>query len=381
MPNLRYWLGFNLVKGIGPAKLQALIAYFGDLSDAWRATESQLKKIGFDQRTITSFRDTRSGLDLDRLLAQIQSSGITLITWDSPEYPTYLREIPNSPPLLYMVGRLQEIDQFAVAVVGTRRMTTYGRQVTRDIVTGLVSNGVTIVSGLARGIDGVAHQAALDMGGRTIAVLGSGLDCVYPAEHRPLARRIAQSDQGAVISEFGLGVQPEAKNFPPRNRIISGLSLGVVVIEAGERSGASITAKFAVEQGRDVFAVPGNINSPASKGTNRLIQNGAKLVATADDILEELNLAMVLEHSAVQLALPETPEEAALFEYLSAQPIHVDELSQSTGLPSNVVSSTLTLMELKGMVRQVGGMNYVMTREPDVVYETEDGQKGYAENL
>ncbi len=178
-----------------------------------------------------------------------------------------------------------------------------------------------------------------------------------------------------MITEYGLGVQPDAKNFPPRNRIISGLSLGVVVIEAGERSGASITARFAMEQGRDVFAVPGNINSPASKGTNRLIQQGAKLVTKVDDILEELNLAMVLEHSAVQLALPETPEEASLFEYLSAQPIHVDELSRSTGMASSVVSSTLTLMELKGMVRQVGGMNYVMTREPEAVYKTEEAKE------
>ena len=236
-------------------------------------------------------------------------------------------------------------------------------------MTGLVLNGVTIVSGLARGIDAVAHKAALDHGGRTIAVLGSGPDCIYPPENRSLARQIVNG-RGAVISEYGMGVQPEAKNFPPRNRIISGLSLGVIVVEAGDRSGAGITARFALEQGREVFAVPGNINSPASVGTNRLIQQGAKLVAGVDDVLEELNLAMVLEHSAVQLALPETEDESAIFEYLSAQPVHVDELSRSTGLSSSVVSSTLTLMELKGMVRQAGGMNYVIAREPSPAYDT-----------
>jgi DNA processing protein len=253
-------------------------------------------------------------------------------------------------------------------------LTSYGRQITQELVAGLVLNGVTIVSGLARGIDAVAHKTALEHGGRTIAVLGSGPDCIYPPENRALARQIVNG-RGAIVSEYGLGVQPEAKNFPPRNRIISGLSLGVIVVEAGDRSGASITARFALEQGREVFAVPGNITSPASKGTNRLIQQGAKLVTGVDDVLEELNLAMVLEHSAVQLSLPETQDEAALYEYLSAQPVHIDDLSRSTGLSSSLVSSTLTLMELKGMVRQVGGMNYVLAREPEPIYDidgTED---------
>jgi DNA processing protein len=258
-------------------------------------------------------------------------------------------------------------------------LTNYGRQIAQDLVTGLVLNGVTIVSGLARGIDAIAHKTALEHGGRTIAVLGSGPDCIYPPENRPLARQIVNG-RGAIITEYGLGVQPEAKNFPPRNRIISGLSLGVIVVEAGDRSGASITAKFALEQGREVFAVPGSINSPASKGTNRLIQQGAKLVTGVDDVLEDLNLAMVLEHSAIQLSLPETPDEAALYEHLSAHPVHIDDLGNVTGLSSSVVSSTLTLMELKGMVRQVGGMNYVIAREPDPTYDT-DGSTETNEKL
>jgi DNA processing protein len=292
------------------------------------------------------------------------------MAWDSPNYPRYLREVPNPPPLLYGRGELLESDQWAVAVVGTRRLTAYGKQVARELVRGLVQNNVTIISGLAKGIDSIAHQIAVEMGGRTIAVLGSGLDNIYPAQNRVLADKII-AGQGAVISEYALGVKPDAKNFPPRNRIISGLSLGVVIVEAGSRSGALITANFALEQNREVFAVPGNINSPASKGTNRLIQQGAKSVLGVEDIPEELNLTMVLERVAVQQAVPETAEEALLLEHLSHQPVHVDVLSRDCGLPSAMVSSTLTLMELKGMVQQVGGMNYVLMREPDVVYKTE----------
>ena len=378
MAEEKYWLGFNLVKGVGPAKVQALLNQFGDLRSAWGAQKDQLRRIGFDQRSIDSFFEKRKELDLDQCLADVQAIGVTLLTWKSEEYPNYLREIEGSPPLIYVHGSLEEIDRWAVAVVGTRRLTSYGRQITQELVAGLVLNGVTIVSGLARGIDAVAHKTALEHGGRTIAVLGSGPDCIYPPENRALARQIVNG-RGAIVSEYGLGVQPEAKNFPPRNRIISGLSLGVIVVEAGDRSGASITARFALEQGREVFAVPGNITSPASKGTNRLIQQGAKLVTGVDDVLEELNLAMVLEHSAVQLSLPETQDEAALYEYLSAQPVHIDDLSRSTGLSSSLVSSTLTLMELKGMVRQVGGMNYVLAREPEPIYDI-DGTEDSKEN-
>jgi DNA processing protein len=365
----KYWLGFNLVKGIGPAKVQALLSYFGDIELAWNADDAQLKLLGFDKRSRTNLLQARATLDLEIELEKILAKHITLLTWNSPDYPSYLREVDSPPPLLYVVGSLEDIDRWAVAVVGTRRVTSYGRQVTQELVSGLVRSGVTIVSGLARGIDAVAHKAALDLGGRTIAVLGSGPDNIYPPEHRDLARQIVRG-HGAVISDYPLGTQPDAKNFPPRNRIISGLSLGVVVVEAGARSGASITAQFALEQGREVFAVPGNVNRPASQGTNRLIQQGtAKLVTNANDILEELNLTMVFEHSAVQQALPDTAEEAALFEYLSAEPVHIDALSRATGLSSQAVSSTLTLLELKGIVRQVGGMNYVMVREADPTYE------------
>lgn len=368
MSDLKYWLGFNLVKGIGPAKVQALLDYYGSLANAWQANEFELYKIGLDKRAVANFLQTRHEVDLDAALAQVQQANIKLLTWETPDYPNYLREIPTPPPLLYLQGDLLEQDRWAVAVVGTRRLTSYGRQVTRDLVAGLVQNNITVVSGLARGIDAVAHKTAVELGGRTLAVLGSGLDAIYPADNRALAQEITQG-HGAIISEYGLGVQPEAKNFPPRNRIISGLSLGVIIVEAGERSGALITTNFALEQNRDVFAVPGNINSPASQGPNKLIQEGAKLVTRVEDVLEELNLHMVAERTAVQLVLPETAEEIALYTQLSAQPVHIDDLSRSTGLPTALVSSTLTLMELKGMVQQVGGMNYVLLREDEPIYQ------------
>jgi DNA processing protein len=367
-PDLKYWLGFNMIKGIGPAKIRALIDHFGGLPEAWNANESQLQRIGIDRRALQSFLSARAEMDLDAEMARVEAAGIEILVWDSPEYPRYLKEIPGPPPVLYINGDLKEIDQWAVAVVGTRRFTTYGRQITQELVSGLVRSEVTIVSGLAKGIDAVAHKTALDMGGRTMAILGSGLDNIYPPENRALAARIMEGN-GALMSEYALGVKPDAKNFPPRNRVISGLSLGVVVVEAGERSGASITAGFALEQGRDVFAVPGNVNSPASAGTNRLIQQGAKLVASVGDILEELNLTMIPEQTAVQLMLPESAEEALIISHLSHQPTHIDELTQMSEMSSAEISSTLTLMELKGMVHQVGGMNYVLAREPEPIYE------------
>jgi DNA processing protein len=367
-PNLKYWLGFNLVKGIGPAKLRTLLDLYGSIADAWKVSEHGLVQAGIDRRTIDGFINTRAAVDLDTELGNVLKAGIKLLVWDSKNYPRYLKEIANPPPLIYMRGDISEADQWAVAIVGTRRLTTYGRQVTMELVHGLVQNKITIVSGLARGIDTIAHKTAVEMGGRTIGVLGSGLDIIYPSENRSLARDII-AGHGALVSEFSLGTKPEAKNFPPRNRVISGLSLGVVVVEAGTRSGALITSGFAAEQDREVFAVPGNITSPASRGPNRLIQDGAKLVRGVEDVLEELNLMMVHEKTAIQIAMPDSAEEALIMDSLTHQPTHIDELARQVSLPSALVSSTLTLMELKGLVQQVGGMQYVLMHEPDPVYE------------
>jgi len=363
----KYWVGINLVTGIGPARTRRLLqAFGGDLATAWHAGERELLAAGLDQRALSNLLEIRSTRDLDAEMDRIRGLGISLLTWEDGGYPRLLRQIDDPPPVLYVKGELLPEDEWAVAVVGTRAATAYGRQVTTTIAQGLARNGVTVVSGLARGIDSAAHQAALEAGGRTIGVLGCGLNIIYPPENRRLAARIVQ--QGALVSEYPLDTPPERGNFPPRNRIISGLSLGAVIVEAGRRSGALITADYALEQGREVFAVPGNIFRPASQGTNRLIQEGATPVLGVEDVLEALNLHMVSYHQAVRTAIPENETESQLLNHLSADPVHVDELGQQLGLPISEVTSTLALMELKGMVRQVGGMHYVLAHEQGVEY-------------
>lgn len=237
------------------------------------------------------------------------------------------------------------------------------------LVNGLVENGITVVSGLAYGIDTEAHKTVVNTGGRTIAVLGCGVDIIYPLENKKLSRTIMAN--GALVSEYPLGTKPEGGNFPRRNRIISGLSLGVLVVEGSIQSGAQITANYALEQGREVFAVPGNILHKSGSGPNYLIQNGAKLVTHVNDILEELNLTMIAHHVEARAIIPDNEIEAILLNQLSADPIHVDDLGQATGLAASEIASTLTMMELKGMVRQVGGMNYVIAREEGAQYVVE----------
>ena len=369
MNDLQYWVGFNIVHGVGPKRLQGLIDTFGSLERAWHAPSVQLQQAGLDRRSLENLLAARADLDLEREVERVLEAGVEILTWESPGYPRLLKEIDAPPPVLYVKGELTEEDAWAIGVVGTRRASVYGKEVTRKLVGALARNGLTIVSGLARGIDGEAHRTALRAGGRTIAVLGCGVDHVYPPEHRKLAREIVE--RGALVSDYPLGTAPEGKNFPPRNRIISGMSLGVLVVEAGARSGALITADYAAEQGRDVYAVPGNILARGSAGTNALIRDGAKLVASAEDVLEELNLTMVVEQEIARQALPVDDTEAALLEHLSEEPTHVDEIQRLAGMPISQVTSTLAMMELKGAVRQVGGMKYVVAREPGVTYVVE----------
>ena len=286
----------------------------------------------------------------------VQEAGVEPLTWDDPEYPASLRMVDGAPPVLYVRGRMTSQDEWAVAIVGTRRATTYGREVAQVLASELARAGVTVVSGMALGIDTVAHRAAMDAGGRTIAVLGSGVDQLYPPQNRGLALSIVQ--QGALISEYALGTRPDANNFPPRNRIISGLSRGIIVVEAGERSGALITAQFAAEQGKELFAVPGSILSPGSTGCNLLIQQGATPLLSVNDVLEQLDLARAVDQREVRATVPADPLESKILEALALQPCHVDEIVRSTGMPSAQVTSLLALMELKGMVRQVGSMTY-----------------------
>jgi DNA processing protein len=363
----QYWVGFNLVKGIGAARLQALLDYFGDAAAAWQASPQELKAAGLGTKLVETLLKARSSVSLERVWERIQTQGITVITWEDEEYPRRLKDIDQPPPVLYLRGSLLPQDEWAVAVVGTRRITAYGRQVAEELAGVLASKNITVVSGLARGVDGAAHQAALNAGGRTLAVLGCGVDRIYPPEHRRLAERIISC--GALLSDYPPGTPPDGVNFPPRNRIISGLSMATVVVEAGEKSGALITAEFAAEQGREVFAVPGNINAPQSVGTNHLIQQGAHPLLNFEELLESLDLTLVSERSTARTVLPADATEAQLLGILTSEPIHVDELRNQTDLPIEKVSAALALMELKGMVRQVGGMHYVAVREPSENYE------------
>jgi DNA processing protein len=364
--DLRYWIGFNKVGGIGAARLRGLLDHFGDLETAWQAPAHELRESGLDRRSTSNLLRARSDLDLGAEVESLRQKGYGTLTWDDADYPQNLRQVYNPPPLLYVRGRIEKRDEWSVSVVGTRRASVYGKEAARMVAAGLAQAGVTVVSGLAVGIDTVAHRASLDAGGRTIAVLGCGLDVAYPARNARLAAEI--EERGALVSEYALGTRPDARNFPPRNRIISGLTLGTVVVEADTGSGAGITAGFAAEQGREVFGVPGSIFARGSRGTNRLIQEGAKMVCNVADVLEELNLTMVSEQAQVRAAIPENETEEVLLAQLSREPTHVDELGRAVSLPIAQVSSTLALMELKGMIRQVGGMNYVLAREGGIDY-------------
>ncbi len=361
MDDKRYWVGFNLVRGIGAVRLQALMEHFGDAASAWRAAPEELRTAGISGKVLDRLIELRSSLDVNALWDRIAAQAIDVVTWLDEGYPRRLKEIDQPPPVLYVRGGLQPEDDFAVAIVGTRRVTPYGRQITEELSAYLAGNGISIISGLARGVDAIAHSAALRAGGRTIAVLGSGVDRIYPSENRGLAEQMMA--HGAILSDYPVGTAPEASNFPPRNRIISGLSLAVVVIEAGETSGALITAGFAAEQGREVFAVPGSILAPQSKGTNKLIQSGALPLLSAEDLLQALNLTRVGAQKSARQILPADEVEKQLLNALGSEPLHVDELRSQTGLPVEKVSAALVMMELKGLVRQVGGMHYVAVRE------------------
>ncbi len=355
---LRYLIGFSHVPGIGRVRLSLLRRYFGTVKKAWLAPIDELQTAGLDARAARALVVTRAGLSLDEELAKLQRLNVKAVSPDDPLFPPRLREVYDCPILIYVRGTLLPDDECAVGVVGTRRPSLYGRQAAEDISRELSRHRVTVVSGLAAGIDAVAHRTALDAGGRTLAVTGCGLDIVYPASHASLARSIAE--QGALISEFPLGVRPRPEHFPQRNRIISGLTLGVLVVEAGDRSGALLTANRALEQNREVFAVPGSIFSPLSAGTNALIKQGAKLVCHCADILEELNLRRQPRQLEMKETAVPTDTEARVLMHLTREATHIDKLCRASGLPTPTVTSTLAMLEIKGLARQVGGMSYIL---------------------
>jgi len=359
----KYWLGFSRVAGIGVVRLRRLHEYFGNLGDAWRAGAAELLMAGLEPKLIERTLVMRATLELDREMERLAKQGIRILLKGGPEYPARLAQTENAPPLLYCKGGLTVQDDLALAVVGTRQATTYGRQATSQLCRELAQHRVSIVSGLAKGIDTAAHRATLEAGGRTIAVLGCGPDIAYPPENKALMQQIIEG--GAVLSEYPPGVQPEAANFPPRNRIVSGMTMGVLIVEAGLKSGALITVSFANEQGRDVFAVPGSIFSKMSDGPNNLIRQGARTVTCAADILEELQISPLAGQVEVRELQGDDEVERALLRLLNSgagEGLHVDELGRESGLPISLVSSTLTMMELKGTVKHLGAMKYAAAR-------------------
>jgi DNA processing protein len=354
-----YWVCLNTAPGIGPVRFQRLLELCGNARGAWEANDLELAAAGLERRTIDSMRRLRQRTTPEAISERLKKLGIQTLTLLDDEYPDNLRHVADPPPVLFVRGRLQSHDERAVALIGTRRATAYGRAVADRLSRDLTSAGVTVVSGLAKGIDTFAHHAAVHAGGRTIAVLGNGLDQVYPPENASLARKILETDAGALVSEFAPGIPPDAVNFPRRNRIISGLSVVTVIVEAGVRSGALITADFALEQGRDVLAVPGSIFSPASAGANDLLKQGATPVTCVDDILELLGDTPAEASAEMAPHMPELgPDESTVWQALGGEPRHVDQLGQAVRMPAGQLSAALAMLELKGLARQVGSMLY-----------------------
>jgi DNA processing protein len=362
------------IPGLGDALVCRLVQVLGSPDAVLQASQDELMQ--FDGVGPVLARAIRRGAgaaelrSIDRELKALERLPVRVVTFLDPDYPVRLKAIHDPPPLLSMSGSFVEADHHAVAVVGTRHATPAGCLVAERLGRGLAGAGVTVVSGLARGIDGVAHKSALEAGGRTIAVLGCGINRTYPSEHRALRKQI--EERGAVLSELPLDAPPHAQHFPKRNRIISGLSFGIVVVEAALNSGSLITARLAAEQGRDVFAVPGSVHSEQSRGTNGLIKQGAKLVETVEDVLDELapqfdplflsrlqarRAALTRPVQSGRLSLER--DEASLYAALSSEPVHIDELIEKTGLPAASVSSLLLLLELKGAVRQLPGRSCI----------------------
>jgi DNA processing protein len=341
---------------IGPARIERLLQTFGSLSIAWSAPAGELR-VALESRSLSALLAARSRIDPAGELERLSRLGIRAVHPGHPSYPRLLAEISGRPSLLYVRGELAPADDKSVAIVGTRRATPYGRQAAERIAAELAQAGITVVSGLARGVDAAAHRAALAVGGRTIAVLGSGPDVIYPAEHGRLAEQILES--GAILSEFPPGAKPDAQNFPARNRIVSGMTLGTLIIEAPARSGALITASFAGDQGREVFVIPGSIFAQTAEGTNALLRDGARLVRDGADILEDLGLGgrdpVVTQ---TQLLLGE--DEQRLFEAVGKEARHIDELAEDAGLPAGAASALMLTLELKGLVRNHGAQYYVL---------------------
>ncbi|MEN2776561.1 DNA-processing protein DprA [Acetivibrio clariflavus] len=360
----KYWVWLGSVPGVGAVKSKKLLEYFIDPYNIFTAKEMELASLSFLTKTdIANLLNKDYKEEVNKHIENIIDNNIKIITIEDEDYPKYLKNIYDPPIILYMKGSIQKDDKY-LAVVGSRRATSYGLNMAEVISRELSKCGITIVSGMARGIDTYAHKGVLSARGRTVAVLGCGLDIVYPYENKKLMQGIIEN--GACISEYLPGTKPLAGNFPARNRIISGMSMGVIVIEAGEKSGSLITANFALEQGREVFALPGNVNSINSTGTNKLIKEGAKMVTSLDDILEEIDayfnesnygsFTKKLKDDKLLKGLDE--DEIKIVECLKLEPAHIDDIAVKTGLNIKVVNAVIVMLELKGIVQQLTGKIY-----------------------
>lgn len=359
MKNIQYLLALHSIDGLGPVRLKNLLDHFKDPKIAWEAPVKEVRSLGVPQTTVELLAETRKKLDPGKLLDDLERLRIKWITIFDDSYPKLLKQIYDPPIVFYYIGEFLPGDERALAVVGTRKITGYGRMVTEKFVQSLVASGFAIVSGLARGVDSCAHRSALDNKGRTIAVLGGGLNKIFPSENTKLAEEIA-SGFGVVISEFPLDYPSVAGNFPARNRVISGLSLGVLVTEAASDSGSLITARLALEQGRDVFAVPGPITSGLSRGPADLIKEGARLVMDPAEILEELGLDQVQNSKFKVQNLRELGEDEKKILYLlENEQKHIDDIGRSLSFDAAKVSAALLKMEITGLVRNLGGGTYI----------------------
>jgi len=360
MSELKYWIALSMIQDIGHVCSRKLLSVFKTPEGIFNAGIDDLLSIdGIGINRAKSIKDFSSWKEVEKQINILEKKAITTVTINSPSYPEMLREIEDAPIVLYMRGDVYPQDRYAISIVGSRKPTSYGAMVTEKISEELASMGFTIVSGMARGIDALSHRGALRVGGRTIAVLGSGLDVPYPPENKGLMEKIVNA--GCVMSEFPPGTPPDRENFPKRNRVISGLSFGVLVIEATADSGSLITAGYAVEQGREVFAVPGDITSSTSEGTNELIKRGALLTRRAEDILEELAPVLKGFIKAKERAKIEmTEEEEKLCKVLSGEPKHIDDISRESRFPASKVLGILLSLELKGAVRQTAGKRFYL---------------------
>ena len=341
----------------GPQRIKLLKKYFGSYKSAWKADYKKLIEIGLAKKTVEGFVTHKQEFAFNNYFSQLKRQKIDFVTIDDSNYPENLFELDDAPAVLYIKGKIKANDTNAVAIVGSRKMTSYGREVTERFATELASMGVTIVSGLAFGIDVCAHKSSLAVGGRCIAVLASGVDMITPRSNQWLGDEIVKKG-GAIVSEFPIGTIPQKAFFPHRNRIISGLSKAVIVIEGMIKSGTLHTASHAANQGRTVFAVPGQITSPMSGAPHYLIQNGAKMATSVSDILNELNLQLKVDKDAVEKVMPSDKTEKQILEVLETEEMHMDEIARTSGISVNQVSAKLTMMELKGLVRNMGGGIY-----------------------